>query len=226
MTAPRDLGVMQATGNRQCQPDPRHVGTADRIEMQIESSLGDLDSGWSGSWRWSALPASSARAAKAAICVLPAAGVPANRQRTAGVIVEIPADARAMRIAGAIPTAAEAHPDPRSRIAAAPLASRMCRRQRRIDSASTLARAVRPDVVNAGCTRRPRSSSDQPCAIAGDREIRSIAHRIEVGERGIPPDAVRDVDRARRHSLVFVKVVQICRFAESQRPGAASRHAC
>ena len=45
--------------------------------------------------------------------------------------------------------------------------------------------------------------------VAGDRQVRSLAHRIEIGEGGVPAHAVDDVDRTRRHADVLVEVVQV-----------------
>src|SRR5580658_1380149 len=45
--------------------------------------------------------------------------------------------------------------------------------------------------------------------VADDRQVRSLADRVEIGERRVPADAVRDIGRTRRHAEVLVEIVKV-----------------
>ena len=57
-----------------------------------------------------------------------------------------------------------------------------------------------------------------------DRQVRAAARRVEVGERGVEPDARLDVDRLDPEADAAVEVVEVVRPRNTERP-AASRQA-
>ena len=149
-------------------------------------------------------------AAAAAAIARSSSGEPSQRSSANGWSLQVlarPAGRRRRRC-----RARAGRPPGRARSAAAPPVSSTCRPRRRPAAPDRLAADDDPG-------RAPALDDDAVDERAAD-DPQPVAHRVEVGERGVPADAVDDVHRLGRDADRLVEVVRV---RELRQPGRRAR---